>query len=193
LNTVYSLKHKIALKELIGLTERQKKTMTDLYWDRIYAGHYETTYYVNKYKYKVIGEGIQWEAFYMYYTKDPAKRIWRRLPHTYTISRMKSAKRACETHNARPRRKFVVDGREKKKFKNKEVITFAEMVYSQREKKMVKRDYGRYHLELPEFYESYSSEITYLGENYFDNPWNQFHIKDGVANDLTVAVANRTA
>lgn len=145
--------------------------MNDLYWDRIYAGHYETQFYVNNYKYKVIGEGIEWEAYYMYCTKDRAKRQWRRLRYGAS-DRLKGAKTLCQIHNANPRRKFKIAGRSKYKvYRNGQYVEVERLdfkeVIKKRDGTEFLQSYGTYHFEIPAFFESYSSEITYLGEDYF--------------------------
>lgn len=145
--------------------------MSDLYWDRIAAGHYETQFFVKGYKYKVTGEGIEWEAYYMFRTKDPSKRVWRYLRYG-SADRLKSAKRLCQLHNNSPRRKFKIGERSfHKLYRNGEYIQVERLDFIEYVKGrdgVEKPSWGKYHLELPAFYESYSSEITYLGEEYFN-------------------------
>lgn len=171
--------------------------MSDLYWDRISAGLYETQFFVNGYKYRVTGEGIEWEAFYMFRTKDPRKREWRQLRYG-RADRLKQAKVLCSLHNQNPRRKFVVGDRDTKRkyvsstseFKEVERIGFKEVLNVGGIEKT--RDYGGYFYDLPAFYESYSSEVTYLGEEYFNQI---IDLPKEVVNDGSevVAVANRIA
>lgn len=147
--------------------------MSDLYWDRIAAGHYETQFFVKGYKYKVMGEGIEWEAYYMYRTKDPAKRGWRRL--RYGVSdRLKGAKRLCSMHNDNPRRTFKIGERNFQRiYRNGEYVQVERLGFVEHDKdrktgELKPTNWGmKYHVELPAFYESYGIPITYLGEEYF--------------------------
>jgi hypothetical protein len=146
--------------------------MGDLYWERIAAGHYETQWFVNKYKYKILGEGIEWEAYYIYQTKDPAKRVWRRVRYGNS-DRLKGAKILCQEHNNNPRRIFKIGVRSKQKaYRNREYVYIARLSFIEHTKdrktgELKPTGWGiKYHVELPAFYESYSGEISYLGEEY---------------------------
>ena len=169
--------------------------MSDLYWERISAGHYETQYYSNGYKYKITGEGIEWQAHYMYRTKNPKLRYWRLLRFGAS-DRLKSAKILCAEHNANPRRRFIIKGRvEKEKYKNHAFVKYDALAFSEMIKSKdgvdgwVQRRYGEHFIDINEFYESYSSPATYLGPDYFDNE----EIVERMAHEYSVAVENRSA
>lgn len=138
----------------------------DLHWDRMYAGHYETQWFVNKYRYKIIGEGIDWACYYMYYAQDPDKRVWRALRYAQT-DRLKHAKELCAAHNISPRRKWRIAGRSRQnvfrngEFVNIERLDFKEAVVVRGVETL--KEYGQIHVELPAFYESYSKP-------YVENP-----------------------
>lgn len=146
--------------------------MSDLYWERLYAGHYETIYFVNGYKYKVVGEGTEWNCYYKY--KSPnSKKVsdWRPLRYGYS-DRMKQAKNLCRMHNENPRTKYKVVGREDKrifkdgKFKMVPHIIFREATL--RNGEWVIAGYGGRRYMLPDFYESYSGEVSLLPDDYLD-------------------------
>lgn len=145
--------------------------MTDFNWERYGAGHYETPFFINGYRYKVTGEGVSWDCFYMFRTKNPKLRVWKSLPGGWS-DRMKNAKRMCEEHNRLPRRKFTIKGRELRKMyitgqgwvKDVPHIVFQEMYEYNGEWKA--RGFHHKARKLPDFYESYSGEVTYLGDDY---------------------------
>lgn len=82
--------------------------MSDLYWERLQAGIYETVYFSNYYKYRITGEGTDWRCYYQWYF-DTEKQ-WKYMPRGHT-DRLKAAKRSCEIHNENPKRKFKFCGR----------------------------------------------------------------------------------
>lgn len=162
--------------------------MSDLYWDRMEAGHYETTYFTNKYRYKIIGEGIEWECYYMFYTKFQKNRRWRLFLHT---DRLKGAKNKCWEHNQNPRTTWKLVGRKEESYnKGKFKIVWAEQVpKAGYPGEFVLKQFTKRSRPLPEFYDSYSGEVTYLGEDYFNND----NVVERLANEYSVAVANRSA
>lgn len=87
----------------------------DLHWEFLEAGEYETEYFVNGYKYRVVKDTYTPNIWYAYYQwhKTPAKnRVWKRLRRGYSSSHdtKKAAQTACWTHNQKPRSRWKYVG-----------------------------------------------------------------------------------
>lgn len=83
----------------------------DLHWEFLGAGEYETEYFVNGYKYRVVKDGYSpniWYAYYKWHKTPRQNRQWKRLRYGYGSSHdtKKAAQTACWTHNQKPRSKW---------------------------------------------------------------------------------------
>jgi hypothetical protein len=85
--------------------------MADLHWERKAAGVYETMFYCNGYRYKILKDDAynNWRAYYLW--DHMSEKKWKRL-RTYSADTLKQAKVQCDNHNARPRAKWKLMGKQ---------------------------------------------------------------------------------
>lgn len=106
----------------------------DLHWERIRAGHYETAFWANGYKYKIAKSTCYGNIWYAYYKWDKwtANQYWKSLSISHgEFETLKAAKKACEYHNLHPRKKYKFIGRAKKselRYYRKDFVNFLKFV-----------------------------------------------------------------
>jgi hypothetical protein len=95
----------------------------DLHWERKSAGEYETAFYANGYRYRIIKKDPYYDSrprWYIYYRWDKSSRSdskpleWVQARMTYSET-LKEAKEKCLRHNLLPRTKYKFVGRVTKK------------------------------------------------------------------------------
>lgn len=91
----------------------------DLHWERKSAGEYETAFYANGYRYRIVKKENYYDTrpkWYVYYRwhkwirSDDKPLEWKPSKMTYAET-LKEAKANCLKHNMRPRTKYRFAGR----------------------------------------------------------------------------------
>lgn len=91
----------------------------DLHWERQEAGVYETVFYANGYRYRIIKKDPyydskpRWYAYYRWHKtikSDDKPLEWTIMRSTWSDT-LKEAKEKCLKHNMRPRTKYKFMGR----------------------------------------------------------------------------------
>jgi hypothetical protein len=91
----------------------------DLHWERKTAGVYETAFYANGYRYRIVKKDSlydttpRWYVFYRWHNwlrPDDKPLEWKPARMTYSNT-LKDAKENCLKHNIKPRTKYKFVGR----------------------------------------------------------------------------------
>lgn len=126
--------------------------MSDLHWERKEAGFYETMFYSNKYRYRIIKDVNynNWRSYYIWFNATEKK--WVRL-RTWagTSETLKEAKEMCRKHNERPRNKWKLMG----KVVEEHHKNFGHYIYQELDRRGEPYKYRNYFLDPA----SYSTEI----------------------------------